>query len=222
MALNITSGSNVVNSKRMKLLITIMEKALTESRRSIDCKEAVDECYGEDLSIFASPSNSSDDATVSREDARTMLANLVDENLELLNDKVLAEFQAILKHEGVNQKLGHLEQILNQLEEHDRREREAEEEEKGLAQSSMETVSLPSGVKASDCVFYDAFRVKKEERDKLCAEIADVDDEFTKIEQEIKLCHDSIALSIAQIQEYDNNMVRTADVCSMAGSGSSI
>jgi len=185
---------------------------LSESRKQVDCHQAVAECYGENVSIFSSGADNGDD------DARNMLANLVSERLEQINERLTEEFRAFMERNEMNTKLLRIEHLIEEYERRERTTKQIEEEDRRLAQGSAEQASLPEGIKVEDIVKYHAYRVKLEEKQKILAEIASIEAENKMLEVQINEQEAIVEDRVNEIKELDESMAKTADISSFSGS----
>lgn len=226
-ATHIHDQNEPAQSQRMTNILNVMDKALMESRKGINVANAVAECYGEDVSIFAAPTSSSshikqrvgeNNNKEERDSAQTMLANLIDETLERLNNRIKSKFSDFLKQEGLNSRLLLLESIIKEFEDNERSEHEREEEDKISAMSLAKKSALPEGIEVEHVLKYHNYRLKIQERDSLLLDLENVEIEIESVRRQIKKGEDSIAYKMNQIMQLDNGISRSADLCAFSKS----
>jgi len=203
-------------SKRFKQLFLALEKALSESQKQVDCHEAVSECYNENISMFASSTCA--DNINGDDDARDMLASLVSERLQRINERVKENLCEFLEQNDMKSKLLRFEQALEEHERLNRSTKHSEEQDKRSAQLAAENTTLPEGVKVEDILKFHAYRLKQDEKQKLLAELSSIEAENKAIEQSIREKEIAIEAHIDEINKINESMADVADHNSFSGS----
>lgn len=203
-------------SRRFKQLFLALEKALSESKKQVNCHEAVSECYGENISIFAS-SNLDSNENNGDDDARDMLASLVSERLQRINESVTDNFRSFLEQNDIGSKLLRFEQAIEEYEQKDRAAKLSEEKDKRTAQLAAENATLPEGITAESIMRYQAYRLKEQEKQKLLVEICSIASENKAIEETIREKESLIKCNIDDINKRNEVMAKAADINSLSG-----
>ena len=190
--------SDSTKSMRYQQLLHVIDKALQESRKSFDTSATIQECYGDDASIFGV-------ATLS-----TLLDSLVDR----VNDKAKQDLLVELEKYGVKSKLEHVEDLIRELERLETERQEAESTDRQSATTALEKAKLPEGISPADIVSHRASVIMKKERDGLIEEIRKVEGEIKLMEQQIAQAEEKVNRGIANVEATGAKLERTADACS--------
>jgi len=214
---------NEPKAKRMKIFVKAVDKALLSARSSIDAKIAVEECYGEDASIFASDGDTIDlDGWISGKanetDAKEMLANLIDSMTERLNENLKSKIMSLLKEEGVDSILFQIESIIEKVEREKNEKWEDNKKDKNLTRKILnETSSLPQELDPIDVIRCMALKVKREEKDRLLSEIAKIKEENNELERQIEKAKTNINERIEAMEHVKNELSQAANSCTFSG-----
>lgn len=199
---------------RYDQLIKIFEKCLSESSKCIDTKLAVEECYGDDLSMFATSSSKSND------DGVQMLENLVRDILDKINESFLQdELPKILSKEKVELKLNILDQV---IQEYLREQREKEELEKKDIESARDAVAntkfLPQGMNLGHMLTYQSYQMKLKMKDELNCKVEQLEAERDDLLKQIEVAQNNVKSVVSGI---DKSIVeplnKNADICTFNG-----
>jgi hypothetical protein len=194
-----TEATTAQSSVRYECFLTLLNKALSESRKSFDTAKAVKDCYGEDASMF-------DD---------NMLVTVIDGMIDKVNDRVKEEMLQILQEKNVRVTLQNLEGILAQLDEAEKAVKQAEQEDQQSARDALETVRLPKDVTPQNVLSYHAFEVMQKERDDLIEELEKVQAETKELEQQQANAKAVVQERVQKIETVAKELERSADMCSM-------
>lgn len=235
-----------MDNKRYNRLITIIEKCLSESSKCVDTRLAVQECYGDDISMFAADSSSSGSSRSStniptvnnhetkhnndndnsiNDDQRNkaaidMLSNLISDVLEKINDTFLQQkLPQILSKENIQLKLDSLDQILDQFQSE---QKSIEQKEQQDIQSAKEAVTntqfLTQGMTIDHIMTYHTYQMKLKMRDELLSNVKQAEKERDLLLQEMK--KEKIGID-GIIDDVEKNVLdplnRNADICSFSG-----
>lgn len=232
MALNESmSTKNEPQAKRMAYFLKLIDKALLEAGKSIDPRQAVIECYGEDASMFAGDAKSDDNDDDSKaigsagnklaeEKGREVLAELVKETICRVNESIKEGILEVLEREDVNGKMLKLERIIDEYNHHEKQTKKKEEDDKALRDGMKEkVVKLPNGMTPADLVNYHAYKLRIEERDKLLAEIASIEAENEAIERQIEKGRGAVKRRLEEISEISDDVsgAASANACVFSG-----
>jgi hypothetical protein len=213
---------------RYECLLTLIDKALGQSRKSFDTAQAVEDCYGEDATMFepsaaaASRGESKDenDTTNSRRKSEigsnvNLLISVVDNMVDRVNERVKEEMVQWLQDNGVGDRLALIETIVARLDEEDAKAAQAELDDRHSARLALEAVKLPKGVTPSDILRYHAFQVMEKERDSLIDELNKVDLEIQALELRKSETSSKVEDQIQQMERVDKELERVANLCTM-------
>ncbi len=198
--------------KRKDQLIKIFEKCLLESLKYVDTKRAVEECYGDDISMF-STSKSNDDGI-------DMLESLVRDILEKINESFLQnELPQILSRESVEFRLGVLDCVIREYLDD---QLQKEEQEKRDIQSARDAVAntqiLPQGMNLSHILTHQSYQMKLKMKDELTGKVEELEGVKEKLLKEIEESQRDVKDVVTVI---DKNIVdplnKNADICSFNG-----
>jgi vacuolar-type H+-ATPase subunit I/STV1 len=198
-------------SRRLNQLYLTLEKALSESKNQVNCHDAVSECYGENISVFAS-SNHDSSKNDGDDDALEMLASLVSERLKRINESVRDSFRLFLEQNDLASKLYRFERAVDECEESARMAKLSEEKDKLSARIAAENVTLPEGITVESIMRYQAYRSKEEEKQKILAEISSVESENKAIEENIAEKETMLQSYLEDIDKRKEQMKKSANI----------
>ena len=226
---NTASSTNTVtmNKKetareaRYQCLLKLIDKALSQSRQSFDVSKAVQECYGEDASIF-------EDVAVAAQEGKddggaengghgnsNLLTNAIENMIDTVNDRVKEEIEQFLREHNVCENLTLVDSIIAQLDQQDAEQAQAEKEDRESALRAFEAVKLPKGVSPEDVLSYHKFELRRKERDALVDELAKVEAEIKKLEEQQAATESRTKESMLQMGKVEHELERSADACSL-------
>jgi wobble nucleotide-excising tRNase len=183
---------------RYEQLLTVIDKALQESRTSFNTEKAIEECYGEDASIFGNAT----------------LQKLMDGVIDRVNTKSKGEMFEFLKTQGVENKLKNIEDLIRLFENQEKESQERELSDRESAQQALQKAKLVEGMTPQDIVNYHAYQIIQKERDSLEAEIVAMEKESHKMEQQIAQAEKAVEENIANVETVGATLCKTADACS--------
>ena len=202
---------------RYDQLLNIFGKCLSESSKCIDTKLAVEECYGDDLSMFATSSSSS---SKPNDDGVDMLENLVRDILDKINESFLQnELPKILSKEKVELKLNILDQV---IQEYLREQREKEELENNDIESARDAVAntkfIPQGMNLGHMLTYQSYQMKLKMKDELNRKVEHLEAERGDLLKQIEVAQNDVKSVVSGI---DKSIVeplnKNADICTFNG-----
>lgn len=185
-------------SIRYQKLLQVIDKALQESRKSFDTEAAIQECYGDDASIFGAAT----------------LAQLLDSLVDRVNDKAKQDIVDTMEKEQVESKLLHVERIMKKLEKMRDDKQAAESMDIQSASNALEKARLPEGIRPADIVSHRAYTIMKKERDGLAEEIASIEEETKLMREQIAQAESKVKQGLQNVEETGDKLGRTADACS--------
>mmetsp|Transcript_8289 Transcript_8289/g.10507 ORF Transcript_8289/g.10507 Transcript_8289/m.10507 type:complete len:204 (+) Transcript_8289:82-693(+) len=197
---------------RHKQLVKVIENGLIESSKCIDTHSAVQECYGDDISMFADSNSSSEN------DGTEMLANLIQGVLEKINDEMMKnQIHDILKREDVETKLSVLDKVIGEFVDRQRLLKEEEERDKKTAEDAMKSVQvLPHGVEVSDIMKFQAYKVKMKIRDKLAAELETAERRQEELQSQMEKEREDVNAMVKKINDETlDPLERAGEICSV-------
>lgn len=192
-------------SKRHKKLIQVIEKGLSESKKSIDSHDAVIKCYGEDTSIFAGGGT--------EESAKTMLANLIEGVIDNSNERLQDDIENIFATEKIAIKLRALDSAVDQQDTELELKRETDENDRQTAREALDSAKLPDNVTIPDVLRFHIYNVKKDLKDKLLKELQHVEAETEIILDQKEAESKQLQERISKIKEKENILEQAADMC---------
>lgn len=210
------SSSEEPCSFRMQYFLKVLEKALKEVVDSVDTDKAVNECYGQDASIFSGKTSPlREDSAEEGTSEVNMLSNLIKETIFKINERVKSEIITVLEKEEVNEKLLNLERLLEEFEESEKKHQLMEEKDKKETQEVLDNVlNIPVGLSPLDLIKHHEYKLKLKEKDHLLSEIASLEAETELIEVQIKKGNSIIKTKLEEISEKGEQISRTANICS--------
>ena len=192
-------------SKRHKKLIQVIEKGLSESKKSIDTHDAVIKCYGEDTSIFAGGGT--------EESAKTMLANLIEGVIDNANERLQDDIENIFVTEKIATKLRALDNAVDHQDKVLELKKETDEIDRRTAQEALNSAKLPDSVTIPDVVRFHIYNAKKGFKDKLLKELQDVEAETKTILDKVEIESKQLQERISKIEEKEKILEQAADMC---------
>lgn len=199
-----SNASTQNHSERFQRLLKVQEKALTHSRSQLKVKEILQDCYGDDLSIFAVEGDSN------------ALFSLFGSMLDGVHDDVLEKMKLELNERNVKELLLKLESITRRLEQKDEKEQKIENWDKSSARNALTSSYIATKAMPGDLVTYATVSSLSHERDLLLQQIAE---EETKIADLDKQRNDQATIVgdfLVDLQKVASQFEQTADMCSAA------
>ena len=230
-----------MNKNSYNRLITIIEKCLSESSKCVDTRLAVQECYGDDISMFAASSTSTssnstrtdedtgnnhetkannDDGDQRNKAAIDMLSNLISDILEKINDTFLQhKLPQILFNEKVKLKLDSFDHVIHQFQLEQKSMEELEQQDIQSAKEAVEkTQFLPQGMTMGHIMTYHSYQMKLKMRNELLAEVEQAQKEKDALLQDIEKEKKMIEGVINEVEKkVVEPLNRNADICSFNG-----
>lgn len=191
---------------RYQRLIQVMQKVMTESRSQFDVNKAIQECYGEDASIFEQENNSNSNSNV--------LLSVMESMLDSVNDSVTDSMLQFLKENQVEAKLTKLEKILKKLEAQDTKKRAADAQDKESARLACEEAKLPEGLEPSDLIAYQAYQKILAEKQAMLDELSGVEQEIEQLEAQKGEMSKNVNSQIQAMEYAGKELEKSADICS--------
>lgn len=188
----------MTHTMRYQQLLQVIDKALQESRNSFNTEKAIQECYGEDASIFGSAT----------------LQKLMDGVIDRVNTKSKTETLDMLQKQSVEQKLKQIEEIIALFDKKDQAHQSQEANDYESAKQALQNAKLPEGMLPEDICNYRAYQIMKKERDALETELIAVEEETRKMEQQIAQAEQAVKENIANVENVGSKLEQTADACS--------
>lgn len=185
-------------SIRYQKLQSVIDKALSEARKSFDTSQAIDECYGDDAAIFG----------------KSTLTTLLDSLVDRINTDAKEESLKYMQEQGVEEKLKHVESIIATLENLQQRKEQAEAKDVQAATDALTKAKLPKNMSPDDIVSHQAFLIMEKERNALQEEIAAIQAETKLMEEQINKAQANIQQGLSKVEETGEKLGQTADACS--------
>jgi hypothetical protein len=191
-------------SERFHRLVKVQEKALVHSRAQLKVKEMLQDCYGDDLSIFAVEG-----------DINTLFS-LFGNMLDGVHDSVLEKMKDELKERKVEELLSKLDNIIRRLEKKDEKEQKIENWDKDSARNAVTSSLFATKGAPGDLVTYATVDSLAKERDLLLQQIADEETKISELEarrqEQSRVAEDRLA----DLQKIASQFEQAADMCSAA------
>ena len=191
-----------VSSVRYEKLLKVLNTALVESRRKFNTEEAIEECYGDDASMF-------DDGAGG---GQSVLATAIDAMVDQVNENVKSNIVAYLEQEEIQEKLASVEAIINRLDANDEAQRQADEEDRQSARNALASVRLPKDVLPSDLIRYQSYKLMEKEREALLEEIAKVEEETKGLNERIAGHEDVVSRGVQSMQATEQQIQQSTQI----------
>jgi len=175
-----------------------------ESRKQFNTEEAIQECYGEDASMFAGGEGG--------EDGNNVLASAIDAMVDRINDKVKNKMVAFLEQEQVAEQLNRVEAIVKTLDDEDEEQKQMEAEDRQSAREALEVVKLPKNISPEDVIRYESYKLMEKERDALLDEIAKVEQATKRLNERIEDHETSVNQGVTSLQEVEAKLQESASL----------
>lgn len=199
-----SNASTENRSERFQRLLKVQGKALTHSRSQLKVKEVLQDCYGDDLSIFAVEGDSN------------ALFSLFGSMLDGVHDDVLDKMKAELKERNVEELLIKLEIITRRLEKKDEKERKIENWDKNSARNALTSSFFPTKAAPGDLVTYATVNSLSNERDLLLQQITEEETKIAELDKQRSDQADIVENLLADLQKIARQFEQAADMCSAA------
>jgi hypothetical protein len=197
-----TMASSSSSSLRFQRLLEVIEKALTQSRKNIDVAKLIQQCYGEDASIFAA------------QQGDNVLLSVLEGMLDRVHDSVTEDMLEFLKELQVEAKLIKFEEIATQLEMDEVWQQQQETNDKQSARRALEDAKLPKELKPADIVTYCAYQKILSERDGTLSEIAAIEKEIQQLAAQQADGSTRVESKLETVQAVGKELELSADMCS--------
>ena len=197
-----TSTQN--HSERFHRLLKVQEKALTHSRSQLKVKEILQDCYGDDLSIFAVEGDSN------------ALYSLFGGMLDGVHDTVLENMKLELNEQNVEELLIKLESITGRLEKKDEKEQKIENWDKTSARNALTSSFIATKAMPGDLVTYATVSSLSQERDLLLQQIAEEEAKIAELDNQRNDQAAIVGDLLADLQKVACQFEQAADMCSAA------
>lgn len=155
-------------------LLETIDLSLVRCRKSFSTEDAIRDCYGNDATMFESSDNSN------------FLVSAIDAMVDQVNGKVKAEMLDYLKEEQIEGRLGQVEGIINELNRHDKGQKEADEQDRHSARAALETARLPKGVQPADVLRHQTHELMMKERESLLAVLSEIEADVEEMNKRIE------------------------------------
>jgi len=192
------SSTATTESMRYQKLLDVIDKALKESRKSFDTSAAIQECYGDDASIFGAAT----------------LAKLLDSVLDRVNENAKQQVVENMETNGVELKLKQVEQLICTIQQQAAEKKEAEAMDRLSATNALEKAKLPEGILPADIVSHRAYAIMKKERDALDEQLCKMEEETKVMEEQIAMAEKAVKQRLGKVEETGAKLEQTADACS--------
>ena len=215
-----TSKKTSARETRYECLLKLLDKALSQSKVSFDAEKAVQDCYGEDASIFEDVPSSAeetkdDSGNANGKKKSNLLIDVIENMIDTVNERVKEEIEQFLEDNKVCENLTLVDSIIAQLDEQDAEQAEAEINDRESALRALDAVKLPKDVSPDDIVSYHKFEVRRKERDALAEELAKVEAEVKQLEEQQAHATSRAKDSVQQLGKVEQELERSADVCTL-------
>ena|ERR1719215_392295 len=200
-------------AKRLVRLRAVLNKTLESSKKEIDYDEIVRECYEpEELKQMMGNEDGGDGSP-------TMITNLLKDMLDSVNDKILSDFDDVVKAYDLNKSLLEVERNLEELKREKRNNQENEKRKRKATQDAVELASsFPEGKTPVDLAVCHTYLAKLKMKDQLKQEIKKLRSEIVAIRGEIDHGVEKIDESIADMKSIESRMAKTANICAFGSS----
>lgn len=211
---------------RYNQLVKIITNSLSQSSKHIDKRLAVQKCYGEDISMFATGEDGTvDNGHNSNDDGIDMLANLINDILEKINDAFLQNennesgLRQILSKEKVQLRLDILDQVIEEFISKQKFKEEKEQNDIKSAKDAIKNTNfLPPGIEMRHIMTYQSYRMKLELRKDLLAEVEKAEKEKELLLKNIETEKRDIMSFVTETEkEIVDPLNKNADICSFNG-----
>jgi len=190
-----TSSSST--SIRYQQLLKGIDKVLVESRNKIDVKEAVQQGYGDEASVFG----------------EGQIEGVVEGMLDIVHTRVTQEMTQFMDTEHVERDLVRVEEVLKAFDDEEQAAQEMNDKDRESAKAALEHAQLPAGVKPMDVVKYRAYEIMKEEKEKLTSLIEKYEEETRELDKLVTDAKAKVQSEITKVEDVSKELDRTADVC---------
>lgn len=192
------------HSERFQRLLKVQEKALTHSRSQLKVKEILQDCYGDDLSIFAVEGDSN------------ALFSLFGSMLDGVHEDILEQMKSELKERKVEELLIKLETITGRLEKKDEKEQKIENWDKNSARNALTSSFFTTKATPGELVTYATVSSLSQERDLLLQQIMEEETKIAELDKQRKDQAAVVENLLAGLQKVASQFEQAADMCSAA------
>jgi len=184
---------------RIALLHLAMDKALMEARSSFSISQAIQECYGDDSSIFG---------------GNAVLEQVVDGMLDKVHLKVKDDMNAKLQQRDIEAKLVNVDVLLDMFQKEENALQEKEYTDRTTALHALQQTKLPPGLTAEMIIEHRAFLIKRDEKESLENELSQLVQEIKDLEELNSEADAALQSRIELVEQKGKDLERTADLCS--------
>jgi uncharacterized phage infection (PIP) family protein YhgE len=193
-------------SRNAKFL-DIISKAIRKSHEAISIPEIIQQCYGEDASIFETEGDENDN----------LLVGLLDAALDKIDQELIGHVKSVIREQGAEKKLNCLDEAISKVEEMEIKAQEVEEYDRQSAQDAIRLSRIPEGISIEDVMLFQAYLIHKDAREDLKKSVAKYKEECDDLEEKINQQRNLVNERIEALDERHSKMSNAADLCSFNG-----
>lgn len=191
-------------SARYNQLLNAIDKALSESRNAFSTGDAIEECYGEDASMFQ------DGGDGTKPHTNNVLASAIDAMVDRVEEKLRGEILEFLERERVQERLARVESIIDELDKSDQEQKQADADDRQSVRDALNNVLLPKDVFPAGIIRYQAYKLMEKELHSLKVEIANVENETQHIDDRIRKHEGQVDQGNQSIRDLRQNLQTSA------------
>jgi len=211
--INTTHNANKTPSiSRQTKFLDIVSKAIRKSHEAISIPEIIQQCYGEDASIFETTTEGDGDG-----ENDNLLVGLLDAALDKIDQELMQYVEYVVGEQGVDTKLNCLDEANSKVEEMEIKAQEVEEYDRQSAQDAIRLSRIPDGISIEDVMLYQAYLIYKDAKEELQNSVTKYKEECQELEQQVSQQHKLVKERIEALDERNTKISNAADLCSFNG-----
>jgi hypothetical protein len=202
-----TSGATPSMVSRNSKFHDIISKAIRKSHEAISIPEIIQQCYGEDASIFETEGDENDN----------LLVGLLDAALDKIDQELMGHVESVIGAQGADEKLNCLDEAISKVEEMEVKAQEMEEYDRQSAQDAIRLSRIPEGISIEDVMLYQAYLIHKDAREELKKSVVKYKEECQELEEKVNQERILVKERLEALDERNSKMSSAADLCSYNG-----
>lgn len=186
--------------------VSILNKAIEKSHSVISTADIIEQCYGEDATMFET-----DD-----QENGNMLVGLLNDALDRIDEEIMQKMKTLAQDQAKG-KLNCFDQAIAHVDKEEENALHEEELDHQSAQDAIREAKLPEGVTIEDVLQYQAYLIQQAARDELMQKIQRNSEECEEMKKQLEEKKKSLSTQIETLDTKNQNLNDAADLCTFNG-----
>ena len=152
--------------------------------------------------------------TPGTQDPKKVMAHLVEDMLEHVNDRILSEFEDAVDAFNIKEGLIRMEESIEELHEEERNKETTEMRKRKRGQLAADMAAeFSDGKTPLDLTMQQSYTLRIQMKNDIIAEIDKIEKETANIREETSRSASEIEKEVTDMRKWETDMARTADLC---------